>query len=71
MLYLLRSLSNIEFGDYYPVQSDTRDSAMLARIKYTMETIHNFKGKFSDPFDQYWDDIGQVKYHFTYMIILI
>lgn len=66
MIYLLRILANIEIGDLYPVQSDTKIGAMLSRIKYIGTDItQNLEGKLSENvFIQYWDDIGQVRYNF-------
>ncbi|CAG2211278.1 unnamed protein product [Mytilus edulis] len=61
MIYLLGSLANIEVGDLYPVQSDSRVSAMLSRIKYIRnEATQSYAGKLSeDQFNKYWDDIAQ------------
>ncbi|CAC5410004.1 unnamed protein product [Mytilus coruscus] len=61
MTYLMSTLTNIDVGDLYPVESDTRVGAMLSRIKFiTNETTQNLEGKLSeDLFNQHWDDIGQ------------
>lgn len=66
MVYILRTITNIQVGDLYPVQADTRKDAMLSRIRYIRnEATQIADGKLSvDQFKQYWDDIGQVKTYF-------
>ncbi|CAC5417520.1 unnamed protein product [Mytilus coruscus] len=63
MIYLLHTLANIKVCDSYPLPTDTSTSAMLSRIKYIRnETTQNLNGKLTeDQFNQYWDDIGQVR----------
>lgn len=67
MIYLLCTLANFEIGNLYPVESDTKISAMLSRIKFIRnEATQSFEGELSeDQFDKYWDDIGQVRYYFV------
>ncbi|CAG2195661.1 unnamed protein product [Mytilus edulis] len=62
VIHLLVTLTNIEVGDLYPVQSDERISAMLSRIKYIRnELAQSYEGTLSgDKFNKYWDDIAQV-----------
>lgn len=70
MVYLLSDLAKISVGDLYPVQSDLSIGAMLSRIKFIRnEATQSYEGKLSEEkFNQYWDDIGQVKYQFTNLI---
>lgn len=69
MIYFLQTLANIKVSDLYPIPTDTSTSAMLSRIKYIRnETTQNLYGKLTEEqFNQYWDDIGQVRY---YIILL-
>lgn len=66
MIFILRTIANIQVGNLYPVQADTRTSAMLSRIQYIKnKTTQSVNGKLSaEQFKKYWDDIGQVKYNF-------
>lgn len=71
MVNLLRTLANISIVDIYPAPFDASIRAMLTRISYiSNKVIKNVEGELSgDQFNQYWDDIGQVKK--TKIIILV
>ncbi|XP_052063874.1 uncharacterized protein LOC127703828 isoform X8 [Mytilus californianus] len=64
MIHLLHLLANIEVCNLYPCPADSSFSAMLSRIKLIYNEITQiFKGKLSeDQFNQYWDDIGQLRH---------
>lgn len=62
-------LANIKVCDLYPISTDTSTSAMLSRIRYIKnETTQNLNGKLTeDQYNQYWDDIGQVRYYIIFL----
>lgn len=66
MLLLLRTLPNYEISDVCEDQSDKSTYAFFSRIKYVRNEItRKFAGKLSKSlFDQYRDDILQVRYFF-------
>lgn len=73
MIVLLNTLANIKVCDSYPLPTDTSTGAMLSRIKYIRnETTQNVNGKLTeDQFNQYWDDIRQVRCYIIHQCFVV
>lgn len=65
MIKLLGTCTALKVGDKYPETSDTSNSAMFSKIRFVRnKAARKIEGKVSDDlFNQYWDDITQVKYN--------
>lgn len=66
MIHLLTTIASVNFGDLYPVKTDTRISAMLTKIKYIRnKLIQSIYQQHSDEhYNKFLDDLQEVRYSF-------